>query len=62
MRKDPNEWYNRAADKTLAPVKQKLRALAPRSFAPQGLSASQLRVESKGESFTWVPKRNRRSK
>jgi len=62
VRKDPNEWYNRAADKTLAPVKQKLRALAPRSFAPQGLSASQLRVESKGESFTWVPKRNRRSK
>ena len=57
VREDPNEWYNLATDKELAPIKKKLQALAPKDFAPQGTASSQLKIVSDAESFKWVPKR-----
>lgn len=57
VRKDPNEWYNLAGDREMAPIKKRLRALAPKTFAPQGAASSQLRIVTDGESFKWEPKR-----
>jgi arylsulfatase A-like enzyme len=56
VRKDPHEWNNLAADKEMEPIKKKLRALAPKAFAPQGMTSSELKIVTDGESFKWIPK------
>jgi arylsulfatase A-like enzyme len=57
VRNDPNEWDNRAGDKELQPVKKRLQAQAPKSFAPAGLSSSRFKLVTEGETFTWEPKK-----
>ena len=56
IRNDPNEWDNRAADKELEPVKKRLQAQAPKTFAPAGTMASKFKLVPEGETFRWEPK------
>jgi len=58
-RKDPNEWDNLAAKAELAPIKQKLRASAPKTFAPPATPRTQLRLVIEGDDFHWEPKKVR---
>ncbi len=57
VRNDPNEWDNRASDKELEPIKRKLQAQAPETFAPAGITSAKFKLVPEGESFKWVPKR-----
>lgn len=59
VRRDPHEWTNLAGDESLAAVKRKLRAVAPRSFAPPGTPKPSLRLVLDGESFRWERKKTK---
>jgi arylsulfatase A-like enzyme len=59
VRNDPHEWHNLAGDVKLASVKQKLKASAPKSFAPAGISRNRLRLVTKGETYHWELKKRR---
>ena len=59
VRNDPHEWHNLAGDVKLASVKQKLKASAPKSFAPAGPSRNRLRLVTKGETYHWELKKRR---
>ena len=59
VRNDPHEWHNLAGDVKLASVKQKLKASAPKSFAPAGTSRNRLRLVTKGETYHWGLKKRR---
>ena len=54
LRKDPNEWHNLAGDPKYEEHKKKLRAVAPKTFAPQNPKfnlRNDLVIE--GEGFRW---------
>ncbi len=57
VQRDPHEWTNLAADDAFAAVKKKLRASAPKSFAPPGTPKNRLRLVTDGEAFHWELKR-----
>jgi hypothetical protein len=42
---DPSEWDSLAGDKAVEPAKQRLQALASRTFAPRRLAASKLKIK-----------------
>jgi len=54
---DPHEWHNLAGDVKLAAVKQKLKASAPKSFAPVGISRNRLKLINEGETYRWELKK-----
>jgi len=54
---DPHEWHNLAGDVKWAEMKQKLKASAPKSFAPVGISRNRLRLITEGETYRWEPKK-----
>ena len=54
---DPHEWHNLAGDVKLAAVKQKLKASAPKLFAPVGISKNRLRLITEGETYRWELKK-----
>ena len=60
VRRDPNEWYNLAADPDRAEVKQRLSASAPGVFAQPGPPSSELKLVVDGERFAWASRRGRR--
>ena len=53
LRNDPHEWNNLASKSNLGEIKKKLKASAPKSFAPVGISRNQLRLINEGESYRW---------
>ena len=53
VRNDPHEWNNLASKSNLSEIKKKLKASAPKSFAPVGISRNQLRLINEGESYRW---------
>ena len=53
VRNDPHEWNNLARKSNLSEIKKKLKASAPKSFAPVGISRNQLRLINEGESYRW---------
>ncbi len=63
VQNDPHEWNNLAGDMKWAKVKQKLKASAPKSFAPAGISRNRLRLINEAESYRWeLKKRHPRKK
>jgi arylsulfatase A-like enzyme len=54
---DPHEWHNLAGGVKLAAVKQKLKASAPKLFAPVGISRNRLKLINEGESYRWELKK-----
>jgi arylsulfatase A-like enzyme len=63
VRNDPHEWDNLAEDMKWAPVKQNLKASAPKSFAPVGISRNRLKLIKEGEKYRWeIKKRPPRKK
>ena len=57
VQNDPHEWHNLAGNLKLASVKQKLKASAPKSFAPVGISRNRLRLINEGETYRWELKK-----
>jgi len=57
VRNDPHEWDNLAEDMKWAPVKQNLKASAPKSFAPVGISKNRLKLINEGEKYRWELKK-----
>ncbi len=57
LNKDPEEWFNLAENPHYEPIKTRMKAAAPKQFAPLGTPFSKLKVATSGESFRWVPKR-----
>ena len=57
VRNDPHEWDNLAEDIKWAPVKQNLKASAPKSFAPVGISRNRLKLINEGEKYRWELKK-----
>jgi arylsulfatase A-like enzyme len=53
---DPNEWHNLAPAGGHQAVIARMRAGAPRSFAPAGPETNQLRHITAGEDFRWEPR------
>ena len=53
LAKDKNEWHNLASDSKYDPVKKRLKALAPKNFAPSATPKNKLDMIIKGESFSW---------
>ena len=57
VQNDPHEWNNLAGHMKWEKVKQKLKASAPESFAPVGLSRNLLKLINEGESYRWELKK-----
>jgi arylsulfatase A-like enzyme len=57
---DPHEWQNLAGESKLVDVKRKLRASAPKSFAPAGTPKPRLKLIVEGQSYRWEPKGKKR--
>lgn len=57
LAEDPNEWHNLAPAGKHPAVIDRMRASAPKSFAPAGPESSQLRLITEGESFRWEMKK-----
>jgi arylsulfatase A-like enzyme len=53
VKKDPHEWYNLANDEKYRKIKERLRASAPKAFAPHVTSRRELKLIIKGDSFHW---------
>jgi len=61
VRQDPNEWENLAGNPEFEAVKKQLAAAAPATFAP-AVEKNNYRMEVHGETFTWVPKPQKKKK
>jgi arylsulfatase A-like enzyme len=53
LTEDRNEWFNLAPAGKHQAVIDRMKASAPKSFAPAGPESSQLRLITEGESFRW---------
>jgi arylsulfatase A-like enzyme len=59
VRKDPHEWDNLAGQAKYAAVKEKMKASAPKKFAPVGTNKNRLKLVIDGETYRWEEKKKR---
>ena len=60
--KDPHEWDNLAKNSKFDAIKKKLKAEAPKSFAPPATSTRKLQLVTEGENYHWKPKPSKKKK